>query len=124
MAGANKYMLAPTGSVGNLTGPSVDAGQASGACCFQFVVEAVGTTVTYKFQGSMDGVNWYDVFYDTEATNASSQAVRTMTAVGSQIQWLDTASFSRMYTKYRVVVSANTGCTFRAELYVISNTEQ
>lgn len=88
----------------------------------QFVVEAVGATptVTWKVQGSVDGTNWYDTMYLTDSTNVAAATARTATAVGAQIQWLS-ATTDRTYTQFRVVTSANTNVTYRAELYTFEN---
>jgi hypothetical protein len=126
VSAATKLMLAPAGSTGNITGPAVDGTASSGAIAFQFVVEAAGATptVTYKYQGSLDGVNWYDEFYGTDSTNVSATTTRTMTAVGAQVAFHDTdGGDSRAYAKFRVVVTANTNVTFRAEMYVFAETD-
>lgn len=110
-------LLAPAGSTGNVTGAAVGCADAS-RVAVQLVVEAVGgtPTVTWKAQGSHDGVNWYDVFYLTDASDTATAATRTATAVGAQTLWLDRNGGSRFYAWYRIVTSANTNVTFRAEL--------
>lgn len=111
--------LAAAGSTGNTTHNSValDAMETIG---FQFVVEAVGgtPTVTFKFQGSPDNVNWYDVAYVTDASDTLSVAARTVTATGGSIQFLSNP-VARRYKYYRCVTSANTNVTYRAESYQI-----
>jgi hypothetical protein len=125
VSGATRYILAPGGSTGNVTGNAVDASQASGPVALQFVAEVAGTTptVTYKFQGSLDGLNWYDVYYLTDASDTAAATARTATAVGAQVSFLDSGNSSRNYSKFRLVTSANTNVTFRAELYVFSDTD-
>lgn len=112
--------LAPTGSVGNNTHAAVTI-SSFGEIAFQFVVEVAGATptVTYKFQGTEDGVNWYDLTYVTDATDAAAQAARTATAVGAQIEFLDNPA-ERHYVQFRCVTSLNTNVTYRAEAWVVT----
>ena len=86
---------------------------------FQFVVEVIGATptVTFKYQASLDNVNWYDLVYFTDANDTLSVATRVVTTVGASVQWLDTGNSSRLYRYYRLVTSANTNVTYRGELY-------
>ena len=115
-------LLANAGSTGNVTGATVNAPASITQACFQFVVEAVGATptVTFKFQGSLDGTNWYDIPYVLASTDTLSQATQTVTAVGASISWLSQVGF-RYFTAYRVVTTANTNVTFRAELWPLSS---
>lgn len=114
--------LAATGSTGNVTGnaveykPNGDSGYAPVA--FQFVVEAVGATptVTFKYQGSLDNVTWSDVLYTTPANAAASQATQTVTGTGTTVNFLAVPT-TILWAYYRVVTTANTNVTFRAELY-------
>lgn len=113
-------MLAPTGSTGNNThNPASVSIESVLPTAVQFVVEVAGATptVTWKAQGSMDGTNWYDLFYITDATDTSAAAARVATAVGAQIEWLALAP-TRNYAQFRVVTSLNTNVTYRAELYI------
>lgn len=118
-AAAGPYYLAKTGTTGNSasTDPGIDAPKAAGPTVFQFVCEALGgtPTVTFKYQGSMDGTNWYDLVYVTDGTAAASVATRTLTS-GTAIQFLESLT-DRMYRKYRCVTTSNTNVTYRAELY-------
>lgn len=109
--------LAPTGSSGNNTHAATSIPQYA-AVAFQFVVETAGATptITYKFQGSLDGTNWYDVAYTTDASDTISQATRTATAVGAQASFADVPA-ARHYTQFRCVTSANTNITYRAEAW-------
>jgi hypothetical protein len=115
----DKINLAPTGSTGNNTHDAVATGDYD-AVVFQFVVESVGATptVTYKFQGSVDGTNWYDIGYITDATDGISQATRTRTAVGADVAFLSNPR-ARKYQHFRVVTSANTNVTYRAEMRLV-----
>lgn len=109
------HYIAPTGSTGNLNpGSTIHIGTAYENLVLQFVVEAAGSTptATFKFQSSLDGTNWVDAAYVTDSSDALSQATQTVTAVGA----------TRLYTVrparwWRVVVTANTNITFRAEAY-------
>lgn len=120
-----QQVLAAAGSTGNVTGAAVDykppgdAGYAPVA--FQFVVEAVGATptVTFKYQGSLDNLTWTDVFYTTPANAAGSQATQVVTGVGTTVNFLAVPGVT-FYRYYRVVTTANTNVTFRAEMYYLA----
>lgn len=124
MAAATKYALAPAGSTGNVTGAAVELTNVieQAQVAFQFVVEAIGATptITFKYQGSLDGVNWYDVIYYTDANDTLSVATRAVTTVGAVVQFLDTGNGSRLYRYYRLVPTLNTNVTYRAELYAFN----
>lgn len=113
--------LAPTGSTGNVSGASYAVHGVYEALVFLFVVEEVGAspTVTYKFQGSPDGENWFDVGYITDVSDTISSATRAMTAAGSQVAFLSNP-VARRYAFFRVVTTGNNNVTFRAELYRVS----
>lgn len=92
----------------------------TGPIAIQFVVEVAGgtPTVTWKAQGSLDGSNWYDLFYLTDASDTPAATALTSTAVGAKVIYLDMGvGTSRQYPMYRVVTSANTNITYRAEMY-------
>lgn len=114
------YVLAPTGSTGNITGGAVGVGNSYHTVACQFVVEVAGgsPTVTYKFQGSQDGVNWYDIGYVTDASDTVSQATRVRTSVGADIAFIANP-VARQYAFFRVVTTGNNNVTFRAELYTL-----
>jgi hypothetical protein len=114
--------LAPTGSTGNVSGASYAVHGIYEALVFLFVVEEVGAspTVTYKFQGSPDGENWFDVGYITDSSDTISTATRTRTSVGADIAFVSNP-VARRYAYYRVVTSLNTNVTFRAEIYTIES---
>lgn len=113
--------LAPAGTTGNNTSTASHVDPNHFALVFQFVVEAVGATptVTFKFQGSPDNTNWYDIGYITDGTDGISQSTRTVTAVGSSIAFLSNP-FARRYRYVRCVTTANTNVTYRAELYQVN----
>ena len=120
MAVGDKTVLAPAGSTGNNTHAAANAPAQAVNVAFQFVVEAVGATptVTFKFQGSLDGLNWYDVAYVTDAVDTGAVAGRTVTAVGASLAFVQSPA-QRAYTQYRCVTSANTNVTYRAEMFEI-----
>lgn len=107
------------GSTGNATHGSVHVGADYSALVLQFVVEAVGATptVTYKWQGSADNTNWYDVAYITDASDTLSAATAVVTTVGATIKFTCNPS-ARRYKYYRLVTSANTNVTYRGEIYM------
>lgn len=115
--------LAPVGSTGNLDGTlPAQQKQVPPQCvttAFQFVIEAVGSTptVTFKYQGSLDGTNWFDVLYTTDASDTAATTAITKTGTGAFVVFLNGNSFDRFYKYFRVVTSANTNVTYRAEMY-------
>lgn len=112
-------ILAPSGSTGDNTHDPVGAGTGPSRVCCQFVVEDAGgtPTVDWKLQGSVDGANWYDVEYVTDASDSAAADAITVTDPGAQVIFLDVAGGSRFYLAYRLVTSSNTNITYRGELY-------
>lgn len=121
MALTDVILAAPAGTTGNNTGNSIRLPDYL-TLAAQFVVEVAGATptVTWKFQGSIDGTNWYDLAYVTDASDTISAATRTATAVGAQVNFADLANTSRKYKFVRCVTTANTNITYRAEIYTVS----
>lgn len=122
-----QVLLAPAGSTGNNTHASVHI-EGYDALAFEFVVEAAGATptVTWKIQASPDDVSvsdanahWYDLGYVTDASDTISQATRTATAVGAQIEFLSNP-VARKYRRFRAVSTANTNVTYRVEAYRVA----
>lgn len=114
--------LAPVGTTGNVTGTAVKVVNNADRVALQFVVEAIGATptVTFKFQGSLDGTNWYDVSYITPLTSTEAVAAIVVTTVVGTAVFLGN-SVARGYAYYRVVTTVNTNVTFRAELWSGTN---
>jgi hypothetical protein len=112
--------LAAAGTTGNNTHSSFRT-DANETVAFEFEVTAIGATptVTFKYQGSLDGTNWYDTAYVTDASDTVAVAGRTVTAVGTSVQFLSNP-VARRYKFYRCVTSANTNVTYTARLYRIS----
>lgn len=114
---AQSQKLAPLGSTGNNTHAGVPVDPGYEAVAFVFNVTAIGATptVTYKYQGSIDGTTWYDVLYITDATDTASAATRVITTVTSHVQFLSQAG-PRKYLQFRCVTSANTNVTYNADI--------
>jgi hypothetical protein len=108
--------LAPTGSTGNNTHITTNMPDMYEGLALEMIVTAVGATptITYKYQGSLDGTNWYDMAYITDASDTVSVATRVMTAVARQVSFMSNP-LARNYVFVRLVTSANTNVTYRAE---------
>jgi len=111
--------LAPTGSVGTLTGEKVALPEDADRLAVQLVVEAIGATptISWKAQVSVDGTNWSDARYITEASETAAVAVVTRTAVGQDTIFVLIGD--RGWRFYRLVVTANTNVTYRASGYPV-----
>jgi hypothetical protein len=118
--------LAPAGTTGNNTHASVGLHPGSTKIGVQYVAEVAGTTATWKVQVSIDRLdvtdansNWIDMPYVLSSGTASdtlSQAAIVRTALGADIIHLANPA-ARHFKKIRLVVSANTGQTYRGELH-------
>jgi hypothetical protein len=108
----------PVGSTGNSTGSSVSIGANYQAIAMVFTVSAIGATptVTWKFQGSIDGTNWFDVAYITDAVDTLSVATEVDTTVSQSVHFLANPS-ARKYKFFRCVTSANTNVTYNSAIY-------
>lgn len=113
-----QYLASP-GTTGNVTGSAVQVDPGFENVGFQFVVEAVGATptVTYKVQGSLDNSNWSDISYITASSDTAASTTQTATGVGATTFFLNQNNENRFFQYFRIVTSANTNVTFRAELY-------
>jgi hypothetical protein len=116
----DSHALAPSGSTGNNTHSAVQLGGSYEAIAFQFEVEAAGTTVTWKVQGSLDGESFFDLAYITDASDTVATAGKTVTTVSKQVIFLSNP-VARRYRYFRLVTSANTGITYRADAFPIPN---
>jgi hypothetical protein len=109
--------LAPAGSVGNQTTAAQRIEPDAEQIAVLFVVEAIGATptVTWKVQVSVDGVNWEDAPYVDNASDTVAVAAITTAVVGAKTIYLH-EGLDRHFRFARLVVSANTNVTYRAEL--------
>ena len=110
---------ANAGTTGNNTHTSVHVGSDYSTVVMQFVVEVTGATptVTYKWQGSADNTNWYDIAFITDASDTLSVSTQVVTAVGASVHFSCNSS-ARRYKYYRLVTTANTNITYRGEIYL------
>ncbi len=108
--------MAPAASAGNVTGAAVGLDADSDRAAVAFIVEAIGATptVTWKAQVSLDGLTWFDARYVTDASEAVASAAITVAVVGTQVIFISLVD--RGWRNVRIVTSANTNVTFRAEL--------
>lgn len=111
--------LAPAGSTGSQTHAGTIAESNGSAVAFQFFVEVIGATptVTFKYQGSLDGLTWTDVTYVSVTTDTLATATQTVTAVGTTVNFLQNSGV-RNWNYFRLVTSANTNVTYSAEVWV------
>lgn len=118
--------LAPTGTTGNNTHTGINVNPPDGSTIFNFIVEAVGgtPTVTFKIQGCVDAptvtdanVTWFDIPYFPANSDTLATATQTVTATGKTTFFLDIASGSRLFTRFRLVTTANTNVTYRCEAF-------
>lgn len=114
----SKQFLAPAGSTGNNTHQGISNRDEGGVVALQFVVEAVGATptVTFKWQGSLDGQTWNDLTYVSTSTDTLTTSTQTVTGVGTTTVFLENSQ-QRNWAQFRLVTSANTNVTYRSELY-------
>lgn len=118
-----KMLAAATGTTGNNTHASVAAQPVADKVALAFIIEAIGATptVTFKLQATLDdptvpdgSANWFDVEL-LPAASETAVATDTKVAVGVFVYYLAQAP-TRFGRRYRVVTSANTNVTYRAEL--------
>lgn len=115
--------LAATGTTGNNSHTSVPVAT-EGIPAFVFVVEVAGATptVTYKVQATFDkdivvdgSANWVDLMILPSDSETAAKTF-TVTATGAYVGYLAQANV-RFIRRVRVVSSANTNVTYRAELH-------
>jgi hypothetical protein len=113
-------IAAAAGSTGNNTHSAVKVDSDYNTVAFLFYVTAIGAspTVTWKFQGSIDGTNWHDVAYVTDASDTLSVATEVDTTVSLSTHFLANP-VARKYRYFRLVTSSNTNVTYRADIYTV-----
>lgn len=118
--------MANPGSTGNNTHAGINADQNFDAetLDLEFEITAVGATptVSWLYQGSMDGPDvadsasdWFALEVLPSDAAAELATVQTKTAVGVYASSLELAR--RPIRKIRLVTSANTNCTYEADAY-------
>lgn len=124
MVRTGQKALAPAGSTGNNTHPSVSIDPASDVVTVEFEVTAVGATptVTYNVQASNDNgdvsdaaSDWFDPFALRENAATEADIAGTKTAVSLETWTLDLTR--RPFQKLRLVTSANTNVTYEATVF-------
>jgi hypothetical protein len=119
LAAFKSYALASS-ATGNNTHAAVEVGAINGQVAAEFIPEVVGTTVTWKVQGSHDGTNFYDLLYVTDASDTGGTAGIANTTSGNKTIFLSNVG-SRTYRFFRLVTSSNTGATYSAKLHMYSS---
>jgi hypothetical protein len=123
MAAQMQVPLAPPASTGNNNHASVGLVPAALLVAVEFVVEVAGgtPTVSYKLQGTFDigsiadgSANWFDLIL-LPSDNETAAVTRVVTAVGAFASFL-AQSEVRFAPRVRLVTSANTNITYRANL--------
>lgn len=117
------FPLAATGTTGNVTGAAVQANQGARSVGLEFIVEVAGATptVSYKLQGTMDtsaappAASWFDIIMVPSSSDTAA-ITGTVTAVGTTFSSIDAVGL-RFANQFRLVTSANTNVTYRANLY-------
>jgi hypothetical protein len=113
----DSFDLHNPGTTGVVTSPARTAGEGTTLAALEFIAEVVGTTITYLWEGSFDGVVWYPVSYVTDAVDTPSVAARTRTTQGRDVSFVSAAQ-ARRYKQYRCRVTANTGVTYSSKLHL------
>jgi hypothetical protein len=130
MSGFLSAPLAPPGSVGNNNHASVGVAPAGMLIAVEFVVEQVGATpqITFKLQGTFDpgqvadgAANWFDLIaLPSDNETAAVLSVLNPAVVGAVSRYLShggpKAGRVRFVPRVRLVTSANTNVTYRANL--------
>lgn len=118
--------LAPAGSTGNNTHVSHRISPAARSVCAEVAIEAVGATpaLSAKLQGSVDddatsdaNAQWFDLAtIPSDSDTAAVVQVRATTVVGQSLTLFLSQAQSRIVRRVRLVTSANTNTTYRANL--------
>lgn len=124
MSATIKTPLAATGTTGNNNHASIGVSPVPQLIAVEFVIEAVGATptVTWKLQGTFDrfeesndgAANWFDLI-GLPSDNETSAITTTKTATGAYVAYL-AQNHVRFAPRVRLVTSANTNVTYRANL--------
>lgn len=72
-------------------------------------------TITWKAQLSLDGTTWFDAQYVTDSSDTVATATRSMTAAGTQVNFLRLAD--RGWRFVRVVTTTVARVAYRADLF-------
>jgi hypothetical protein len=119
--------MAAAGTTGNNTHASVALNPAAKQRAAVLIIEAVGATptITAKLQGSLDplsvadgAANWFDLWATPAGANAEA-ANQVQTVVGAWPVYID--AIRKFARRVRLVTSANTNVTYRAELQELYN---
>jgi hypothetical protein len=123
LAAIFKMFAAPPGSTGNNNHQGIELPAAGNLWAVEFVAEAVGTTVSFKAQGTFDpgtvndaSANWFDLIL-LPSDNETAAVTIARTTVGATAAYL-AQSQVRFVPRARLVTTLNTGVTYRANFVV------
>lgn len=116
--------LAPSGSTGNNTHTGIFSPSAEDTFAVVLKAEAVGATptITWKVQGSFTGGSnageWQDIQLLPTNTDTSAGTITLASPVANDTSFAHCSlASSRFFRYYRLVTSANTNVTYRADIY-------
>lgn len=123
MSGFRRLPAAATGTAGNNTHASQQLDGNADKVALLFATENAGTTITYKWQGTLadpsipDGsAEWVDLPLLPSGSETVTAAPAAVTTQSVNLNYL-AQSAVRFFRRVRLVTSANTGFTYHAEVH-------
>lgn len=110
-AGETRALLPSAQSGASFDSDTADRGPLSGPCAL-LIDSTAGTTITANIQGSVDGVNFFNVEYSLVATPATKAVAAITITTTTKVTYLISGGYGWRFLK--VAFSANTGMTINA----------